>query len=492
MAFLGSTGNPNNPFSAGHVPPGDGDPAKYLSADGTFKAVSGAAGGTVTSLTFTAPLTGGTITTSGSPGIAITTTNDGGAVVKQAATPGTAQTGHANLSGTVIAGAFAGPLTGNVTGNASGSSATTTLAASTSALKSATTTIDVSAATAPSATQVLTAVDSTHATWQAAGGATPRLDQVLDPTADKTFAMGIHGVEFSSPTGPGIASESVGAIIAGHASLYGHLVFSDSSLGEPIAAVQGFSEVIDVDNEGSTSIGASGHGDIAGGTSPMVASHAFGVVGIASASGTADFTQSDPAIAGVLAQAINNSSGLVANIAGVRIRGVGIGGGGSITNNYGLFIDGQGGATNNYAIKTGLGLNSFGDAVSTVGQITSTLATGTAPLVVASTTPVSNLTLANHALVSNGGTTTTCANTPATNARIVFGTVPLTTGTPSTATVTGISPAFTSAASYVVVVTQTTSATGNLLKVANVDGTSFTVTGPTAVTDVISYLAIGN
>jgi hypothetical protein len=36
----------------------------------------------------------------------------------QATTPGTAQTGNANLSGTVKAGAFSGPLTGAVTGNA--------------------------------------------------------------------------------------------------------------------------------------------------------------------------------------------------------------------------------------------------------------------------------------------------------------------------------------------------------------------------------------
>lgn len=41
-----------------------------------------------------------------------------------------------------------------------------------SALKSATTTIDVSAATAPSTGQVLTATDSTHATWQTASGYT--------------------------------------------------------------------------------------------------------------------------------------------------------------------------------------------------------------------------------------------------------------------------------------------------------------------------------
>ena len=37
----------------------------------------------------------------------------------QSSTPGSAQTGHINVTGTVIAGAFSGPLTGNVTGNAS-------------------------------------------------------------------------------------------------------------------------------------------------------------------------------------------------------------------------------------------------------------------------------------------------------------------------------------------------------------------------------------
>lgn len=36
--------------------------------------------------------------------IQITTTNDGGAIVKQASTPGTQQTGHENISGTIIAG----------------------------------------------------------------------------------------------------------------------------------------------------------------------------------------------------------------------------------------------------------------------------------------------------------------------------------------------------------------------------------------------------
>jgi len=61
----------------------------------------------VTSVSTNAPLTGGggTILTLG---LAITTTSDGGAVVKQSSTPGTQQTGHANLSGTIKADKFDG------------------------------------------------------------------------------------------------------------------------------------------------------------------------------------------------------------------------------------------------------------------------------------------------------------------------------------------------------------------------------------------------
>ena len=47
-------------------------------------------------------------------------------VILQGSTPGTAQTGHINVSGTVIAGGFSGPLTGNVTGNVTGSSGSCT------------------------------------------------------------------------------------------------------------------------------------------------------------------------------------------------------------------------------------------------------------------------------------------------------------------------------------------------------------------------------
>lgn len=56
-----------------------------------------------------------------------------------------------------------------------------------SALKSATTTVDVAAATAPSAGQVLTATDSTHATWTSPSG-TGTVTQVTSADANATVA----------------------------------------------------------------------------------------------------------------------------------------------------------------------------------------------------------------------------------------------------------------------------------------------------------------
>jgi hypothetical protein len=71
---------------------------------------------------------------------------------------------------------------------------TTGTAAIANALKSATTTVDVSAATAPTANQVLTASDGTHATWQtpsAAGAARTSLFwDFLNSTAFQTVSNG--------------------------------------------------------------------------------------------------------------------------------------------------------------------------------------------------------------------------------------------------------------------------------------------------------------
>jgi hypothetical protein len=96
------------------------------------------------------------------------------------------------------------------------------------------------------------------------------------------------------------------------------------------------------------------------------------------------------------------------------------------------------------------------------------------------------LTAGNIAAIQSCGTTTTCSHTAiATNAIIVFGTVALAGGT---ATITGISPAFTSSTSYVCTATDATAAAAT--KVANVSGSSFTITGTT--TDTIGYHCIGN
>lgn len=54
---------------AGVVPSSGGGTANYLRADGTWAAPAGATNGTVTSITFNAPLTGGTVTTTGSVGV---------------------------------------------------------------------------------------------------------------------------------------------------------------------------------------------------------------------------------------------------------------------------------------------------------------------------------------------------------------------------------------------------------------------------------------
>lgn len=86
--------------------------------------------------------------------------------------------------------------------NATGTAASLT-SGITNALKSASTTINVSSATAPSLGQVLTATDSTHATWQAAGGGDALVANPLSQFAATTSAQ-LRGV-LSDETGTGAA-----------------------------------------------------------------------------------------------------------------------------------------------------------------------------------------------------------------------------------------------------------------------------------------------
>jgi hypothetical protein len=99
--------------------------------------------------------------------------------------------------------------------------------------------------------------------------------------------------------------------------------------------------------------------------------------------------------------------------------------------------------------------------------------------------------LEETAVVYNCGTTTTCANTAATSPHVVIGSVALASASPSTATITAISPAFTSTSTYSCTVTEVTDPTKNLLGVTYVSGSSFTITGPNTITDTVRYICVG-
>lgn len=87
---------------------------------------SGSGGSGVTTATLPLAITGSNIA------IAVTVTNDGGAIAKQAASPGSPQTGNINITGKIIAGSTI-TATGNITG---GSMSTSSLTASTIATTS--------------------------------------------------------------------------------------------------------------------------------------------------------------------------------------------------------------------------------------------------------------------------------------------------------------------------------------------------------------------
>lgn len=144
---------------------------------------------------------------------------------------------------------------------------------------------------------------------------------------------------------------------------------------------------------------------------------------------------------------------------------------------------GGGGGASLGGSQTFTGINTFSQ------QIISSLATGTAPFSIASTTTVANLTVSNHPQVQFCGTTVACAGTAQTSVKIAYGTAPLTSGTPSTATLTGLP--FTSSATYVCSGTDQTTATNNLIKFANASGSSTVITGPATITDSIGYVCVG-
>lgn len=149
-----------------------------------------------------------------------------------------------------------------------------------------------------------------------------------------------------------------------------------------------------------------------------------------------------------------------------------------ILNKSGKFEWGAGGAS---AVDTNLYRASASvlqtDGAFTATTLTSSIATGTAPLTVSSTTPVANLTTVPATYNISG--------TQQTGAHIVIGTCIL--GTSCSVTLTGAA-VFSSISSYQCGATDVTSAAA--IKFAPASGSSFALTG--TATDTLSFVCVGN
>lgn len=179
--YLDGTGAYTVPAGGAANPGGSTTQVQYNNA-GAFGGITGATTNG-TALTLVAPVLGtpasATLTNATGLPIGSGVSGLGTGVGTFLATPSSAnlaaavtdETGSGALvfgtSPTLVTPALGTPASGvatNLTGTASGLTSGIT-----NALKSASTTVDVSAATAPTANQVLTATDGTHATWQTPG-----------------------------------------------------------------------------------------------------------------------------------------------------------------------------------------------------------------------------------------------------------------------------------------------------------------------------------
>jgi hypothetical protein len=128
-------------------------------------------------------------------------------------------------------------------------------------------------------------------------------------------------------------------------------------------------------------------------------------------------------------------------------------------------------------------LKSFKVPITTNSQITSTLANGTAPLVVASQTRVSNLKTGGNPLVISCGTTATCAAATLLNSFVVEGSVALTAGSASMTALPFTNTNW-------ICTTNDVTTIANPSKLVQTGNTTGTVTG--TGTDVINFTCAGN
>jgi hypothetical protein len=147
-----------------------------------------------------------------------------------------------------------------------------------------------------------------------------------------------------------------------------------------------------------------------------------------------------------------------------------------------------GSSTLNFADTALVGDLSSPPIGNTTGQLVSTVPTGLAPLAITSTTPVANLTLSNHPILDDCGSTSTCSVTQKTAALIVRGSVAFPTAT--TVTVTALP--FTGAANYSCTAGDVTTAAGVINATTYTSGSSVTFTETNGTTtDTMRYICVG-
>ena len=274
-----------------------------------------------------------------------------------------------------------------------------------------------------------------------------------------------------------IPSVTTGSFTLGNALTTGSMQFGGSSMTDGSTSIYGGTGAGAINltpgSTGSIIIGsATGTGDITLGSSSN-GQHI--IIGGGSGSTTIEIANGTGGNNVSIANGSGNDSVSIGTGAGSKTINIGSSSGSSALN----LVSGTGGI--NFS-----GTVSGISALSYSSQLTSTVATGTAPFVVASTTPVANLTLVNHPKVQSCGTTTSCSNTALSNSRIVIGSVGLSAGS---ATVSGFSPAFTSSSTFVCTATDASGASA--VRVTNASASSITLTGGLLSGDTINYHCIG-
>lgn len=141
----------------------------------------------------------------------------------------------------------------------------------------------------------------------------------------------------------------------------------------------------------------------------------------------------------------------------------------------------------NYNLVDSNGLTTFSVNVNGPSGASSQTFNGTAPRSIAWPDASGTPSLTSHYFC---GGVATCSSSLITGGLVVYGHAALVSGSPSTVTITGFSPAFTSTSTYECTANDQTAP--NALQVSKVSGTSITITGPASVTDTVSYSCQGN